>query len=187
MKLYTVWSGQYSDICMHAIFLSEEKAEKYAEVNTKLDDYEEYWVREYETYDDKFSLNTEVHRYYHCTINLQEKNWGVETEHVGDITTDEFWQGFMEAYQIKSYEDLDPKKYAKLLLPNQKLDVVEEEYGVTVDYQLANQQSFVQIFTDSRKEPDSITAFSRLGYHHARKIAIEQFQIYTQQQLEAQI
>ena len=48
MKLYTVWSGEYSDKTLCAIFLSEAKANKYAKVHDILEGgYGDYYVMEY--------------------------------------------------------------------------------------------------------------------------------------------
>ena len=71
MKLYTVWSGEYSDKTLCAIFLSEVKANKYAKVHDKLEGgYGDYYVMEYENEDDKFDINTEANRYYYCIFRI---------------------------------------------------------------------------------------------------------------------
>lgn len=108
MKLYTVWSGEYSDRCLHKIFQSKEKAQKYVEVCNQLyDGYGDFYMCEYELADEKIT---------------------------NDIDSREFIIN-----KITKYND-----------PN----VVQ-----------------------------NITVYTTHGYHIARKIAIEQYQIWQQQQL----
>lgn len=187
MKVYTVWTGEYSDRCMVAVFLDEAKAEKYAELHTELDEYDDYWVTEYETQDDNFDMDSTVHKYYFATVALQER-WNSDHtecwEKPGDVTTDELWDGFMEHLGIESYDDLDPKKYAKLIeeKDGRTLEDVEADYAITDENSIDNRTSYVQYFKGCNDELYDITAYSQLGYAHARKIALDEYYKWKAQQ-----
>ena len=175
MKLYTVWSGEYSDRGMHAIFQSKEKAEKYRDVHSKLCEFEDFYIVEYELEDDKFDINTEAHKFYYCTIALKDHYYldGSIAEHKGEITTDDLWDGFMDELNIEKYEDLNPKEYAKQL---NNVDVFEDEYGLPIEWQADNRQSYIHISKYcNEQEPTEVYAYSQLGYHHARKIALDKY------------
>lgn len=180
MKLYTVWSGEYSDVCLHAIFQSKEKAQKYIEVYNALEEYEDYYMREYELADNNFNINTEVSRYYYASICCVDNTY----EKAGDIETDWCWDSFMEEYGIESYEELDPKKYGPLL-SNVGREIIdtEELYNVSTMKKIGNKDVIIEKFSGSNGL-DSIYVYSKKSYAHARKIAIEQFQIWQQGQLE---
>jgi len=188
MKVYTVWSGEYSDRGMYAVFLDKEKAEKYAEVYTKLDGYDDYWVVEYETEDDKFNINTEVTKYYYCTIRCKDyiNSYGETLHHAGDIETDELWDGFMSHFNIQSYEDIIPKNYTSLVLEEYKdITDAEEDYCCTVENQACIEETIIKPYKAYNSDDImDITVYSRESYAKARKIAIEQYQIYTQQRFE---
>jgi hypothetical protein len=173
---------------MYAVFLDEEKAEKYAEVHSKLDGYDDYWVVEYETEDDKFDMNTEVNKYYSCTIRC--KDWtdgnGNVLQHAGEIESDELWESFMAHFNIKRFEDLSPKKYGPLVeYEYSSIDKAEEDYCCTIENQASNEETIISPFKAHNSDDlIDITVYSRESYAKARKIAIEQYQIFTQQQLE---
>lgn len=193
MKFYTVWNGEYSDRTLCAIFLSEAKANKYAKVHDKLDgDYGDYYVMEYENEDDNFDINTEANKYYYCTIDVVD-SWNGDKSYQltkkGEIETDEFWDDFMEEWHLKNYEDLNPKMYAKVAEENfwlvEQIIEDEESNGGSVQWQACSKPTVIQYDKSSwTNEITSITVFARESYSLARKIAIEQYQIFTQQQLE---
>lgn len=193
MKFYTVWSGEYSDRTLCAIFLSEAKANKYAKVHDKLDgDYGNYYVIEYENKDDNFDINTEVNKYYYCTIDVAD-SWNSDKSYQltkkGEIETDEFWDDFMEEWHLKNYEDLNPKMYAKVAEENfwlvEQIIEDEESNGCSVQWQACSKPTVIQYGRSSwTNEITSITVFARESYALARRIAIEQYNIFTQQQLE---
>ena len=193
MKFYTVWNGEYSDRILCAIFLSEAKAKKYAKVHDKLaGDYGDYYVTEYENEDDNFDINTEANKYYYCTIDVAD-SWNGDKSYQltkkGEIETDEFWDDFMEEWHLKNYEDLNPKMYAKVAEENfwlvEQIIEDEEKNGGSVQWQACSKPTVVQYDKSSwTNEITSITVFARESYALARKIAIEQYQIFTQQQLE---
>lgn len=193
MKFYTVWSGEYSDRTLCAIFLSEAKANKYAKVHDKLDgDYGNYYVIEYENKDDNFDINTEVNKYYYCTIDVAD-SWNSDKSYQltkkGEIETDEFWDDFMEEWHIKNYEDLNPKMYAKVAEENfwlvEQIIEDEESNGCSVQWQACSKPTVIQYGRSSwTNEITSITVFARESYALARRIALEQYNIFTQQQLE---
>lgn len=180
MKVYTVWTGEYSDRCMVAVFLDEKKAEKYAEVQTELDEYDYYWVTEYETQDDNFDMNATVKKFYFATVALEDR-WNHDHtecwEREGEVTTDEMWDGFMEHLGIERYEDLDPKKYAKLIeeKDGRTIQDVEDDYAISDENNLDNRESYVSYFKGIDDVVYDITAYSQLGYHHARKIALDEY------------
>lgn len=185
MKLYTVWSGEYSDRGMHAIFKSKEKAEKYMEVHDKINGgYDDYYIIDYELEDDKFDINTKAVKYYYCSIALEDRpSWNdpnVLAERKGDILTDECWDSFMEHCGIEYYENLNPVKYYKHIseVLYEDPEDTEDEYSVTATWDVDGAETVIN------DRHGSIDVYSKRGYHHARKVAIEQYQIYTQKQLE---
>lgn len=173
MKLYTVWSGEYSDRGMHAIFKSEEKAKKYAEIHEQLDSFGSYYIIEYELEDDKFDINTKVAKYYYCSISTEDRYGyeGVLIDKKGEITTDELWDGFMEQCDIERYEDLDPIKYNRYIQEELFLDPeeVEEDYALPIEIMIEGPETSVNV----RK--GSIDVYSKRGYHVARKVALDKY------------
>ena len=183
MKFYTVWSGEYSDRTLRAIFLSEAKANKYAKVHDKLDgDYGNYYVMEYENKDDNFDINTEANKYYYCTIDVAD-SWNSDKSDQltkkGEIETDEFWDDFMEEWHLKNDEDLNPKMYAKVAEENfwlvEQIIEDEEKNGCSVQWQACSKPTVIQYGRSSwTDEITSITVFARESYALARRIALEQ-------------
>lgn len=70
MKVYIVTAGEYSDYHICEVFLDKEKAEKYVAVKNELYQYDECWVNELETYDDKVKMTDKVAHYYYCHIDM---------------------------------------------------------------------------------------------------------------------
>lgn len=172
MKLYTVWSGEYSDRGMHAIFQSKEKAEKYAEVHEKINGYDGFYVIDYELADDGFDINTEVAKYYYAEINVDDY-WSYDHTKLlakkGVIETDE---------RMKDYRE------DEATWENEISDEDIDEYALPVSFGIYTKD----VIIEPRKLVDGtiqdITVYSTKSYAHARKVAIEQYQIYTQQLLE---
>lgn len=189
MKIYTVWSGEYEDKFMAAVFLDEKKAEKYAQVQTELNPLDDYWVLDYETQDEKFDINTTVYKFYYATIPLFDR-WNDDNtvcwEKAGEVETDELWDGFMEYLGIESYEDLDPNKYGPIIekLGNTSISALEDDYVVTYENSTDSRTSYVNYNSGYNEEPYSIVAYSQLGYYHARKLALDEYYKWKSQQEE---
>lgn len=159
--IYGVWTGEYSDRCMVAVFRDKQKAEKYAQLREDLDEYGSYWVDEYELYDTKVNMASRVVKYYWCNINLEEYT---DTYMVYHPTT-------------KQVEEVIKAGY-----------IDEEDFDEIEDY-IESNQTEMQIYTKdtywlkSNSRHPYITGYSVNSYEEAKKIAIEQYQIYTQKDL----
>lgn len=198
MKLYTVWSGEYSDRGMHAIFQSKEKAEKYVEVHDKLNGsfYDNHYIIEYELEDDKFDINTEVNKYYMCNmefVDLWNSDHSYQLCRKGEITTDEYWEDFMAEYNITDYDKLSKKGYEEII--EKYFTTLEDIYACEEDKYtstelLADKRQTIVNYQYSPINGDQITGvtvYSLESYSVARKICIEKYQIFTQNQLEGMI
>lgn len=186
MKLYTVWSGEYSDRTMMAIFQSEDKAKKYAEVQNELCSYQDCYIIDYELEDPKFNMNTQVKKYYFCRICLtDEYDYKDELMYKrGSIPTDEWWDDFMSEYGIENYEDLSIKNITeKLEQVGRNIDKEEDVMSAPTQNMIYTQDTIIEKNEYPNGSAEVVVNTTR-GYDIARKIAIEQYQIYTQQQLE---
>lgn len=190
MTLYTVWSGEYSDRSMNAVFQSKEKAEKYVQLQEKMRSYEDYSICEYEFYDDKVQFTDEVRRYYYaiieCTGSKHDK---------GYISTDENWEDFIEylaPYKKLDYDSLSPSNYKDVIESNHdNVADIEDQFFITAEdrvYKGDNETIIEPCVYPNNEEKKvylhHIIVYSTESYSKARKIAIEQYQIYTQQMLE---
>lgn len=197
MTIYTVWSGEYSDRCMSAVFQSKEKAEKYIEIHDKIDNVwsDGYYIVEYEFDDDKIDLNSTPKKYYYAIVTMND--WvgenGEIIDKAGDVETDDSWRAFMHDYLIESVEDLKPSVYnQKVIDLGENPETVEEDYGAPVEWRLDDRDSFVDIdysHTFDTETQESITTgiysiqgYSAISYAHARKIALDEY--YKQKALQ---
>lgn len=188
MTLYTVWSGEYSDRTMNAVFKSKEKAEKYVEIHNQLDNYDDHYIIEYEFSDDKIDMDSTVTEYYSASVCCNDR-WNYDNtvllEKEGTITTDWMWSEFMEEFEIDDFDKLNPNKELAdhLLLEFGKvLEDVVEEYSLT-DKHIDHGETFVDYerFKRGNDEEETlwnITVYSKLGYGHARKIALDKYYQY---------
>ena len=71
-KVYIVRYGEYSDQGIAGVFSTEEKAQKYCDINNEIEDYEDYWIDDYELDEDELSADAKVVTYYGCTIYLED-------------------------------------------------------------------------------------------------------------------
>lgn len=183
MKLYTVWSGEYSDRCLHKIFQSKEKAQKYVEVCNQLyDGYGDFYMCEYELADEKFNINTQVNKYYFASIICTPYDETDAEVKAGDIETDWMWKELMEDLEIKDFSELDPKLYLPKL---NKIGRDETNYNLSITNDIDSREFIINKIT-KYNDPNviqNITVYTTHGYHIARKIAIEQYQIWQQKQL----
>ena len=102
------------------------------------------------------------------------------------VETDELWDGFMAYLGIESYEDLDPNKYGPIIekLGDTSMRAVEDDYVVTYENSTDSRTSYVNYNSGYNEEPYSIVAYSQLGYHHARKLALDEYYKWKSQQEE---
>ena len=136
-RVYLVWSGEYSDKGVEAVFSNEEDAERYAKIQGEINDYESYYVDEREVDEHVFKPDSKVVTYYEVEISL------------GELDKGEFL-----------YDDYDHK----------------EVFTKPVNIIIQNSNTW--------SHRRGIIVQSTTSFEHAKKIAIEQYQIYTQQQLE---
>lgn len=170
MKVYTVWSGEYSDRGMHAVFLDKEKADKYAELQAEINPYDGYWVQEYDTMDDQVSMTSTTQTYWVAQIACKD-HWNCDhTEKFhskGDILTDWMYEEEMKEQHVDSIDDL-------YFNADTDLDSFSTEKQIVAG---EGEPTYIE------KLDDMITVYAKESYKLARKICIEQYQIYTQQEL----
>ena len=118
-KVYIVRYGEYSDQGIAGVFSTEEKAQKYCDINNELEDYEDYWIDDYELDEDELPSDTKVVTYYGCTVYLNDslynKKGDLEFEDMEEkriYTKDvevkiqddaEFWN-YIEVWSVKGTE-----------------------------------------------------------------------------------
>ena len=145
-KVYLVRYGEYSDQGIAGVFSTEEKAERYCDINNEIDSDGDYWVDDYVLDEDEVSSEAKVVTYYEVCIALED-TWNYNHKelwyHAGDFTYDD-------------YEEKDVFTKPNIIIVHDS-----PEY--------------------STKE---IIVKSSESFEKAKKIAIEQYQIYTQQKLE---
>lgn len=100
MKVYIVTAGEYSDYHICKVFLDKEKADKYVALENEINPYEECWVAEWETSDDKIKMNAKVAYYHFCYINMQ-----------GEIETDDEYANDKEPMIDKGNTIIRPDEY----------------------------------------------------------------------------
>lgn len=181
-KVYAVWSGEYEDRVVHNIFKSKELAEHYAEEQEKINEYECFWVQEYELYDEKFTLDDVANKYYYASVWCTRNGDNIDLE----IETDELWDDFVANYAVDSLisedeDKYDPAVYGKFI-EGLGLTIEDEEknYALTIEYRLDNRMLITEDY--NYIEGKVFTAYSRLGYHDARKAAVELAQKYMQEE-----
>lgn len=134
-KVYLVRYGEYSDQGIAGVFSTEEKAQRYCDIQNKIDNYTDFWVSEYKVDEEEYPEDTKIELYYSVWIATED-------------------DGFVKSGTIY-LEDESDEVFTR--------PVVIEKTG------------------------DSILVKSTKSMEHAKKVAIEQYQIYTQQKLENQI
>ena len=145
-KVYIVRYGEYSDQGIAGVFSTEEKAQKYCDINNELEDYEDYWIDERELDEDVLPDDTKVVTYYGCIVNLGDCNSSNSTHcyhKKGDIDSEnmeekriytkdveikiqddaEFWN-YIEVWSVKG------KEHAKKVALDKYYEILAEKEGV---------------------------------------------------------
>lgn len=115
---YGVWTGEYDDTHMVALFSTREKAEKYVEVSEKIDEYGlPYWITAYTLDKCEISKDTQVRDYYVFGICISnDEFFGEYFDEICDLDqpTSKIYQGdtfkeanddWLFAYSVNSYEE----------------------------------------------------------------------------------
>ena len=132
--VYLVRYGCYSDQGIAGVFSTQEKAQKYCDVHNEINDYDDYYVEEYELDEVEVSPDAAVVVYYYTYIALKD-----------------------DGYQ----------KAGHLFRSGEEKKILTTPVVITKD----TSDSVVRVA-------------SIMSLDHAKKVAIEQYQMYTQQQLE---
>ena len=133
-KIYLVRYGEYSDQGIAGAFSTEEKAQKYCDIQNEILEYKDFWVDEYVLDEEEVPKEAKVVTYYTACIALEDNR-------------------FTKSGEIYRTDE-DRRIYTK-------------------DVEIEIDKSFNMIEVASTK-----------SLEHAKKVAIEQYQIYTQQKLE---
>lgn len=154
MKVYVVTEGQYSDYSIEQIFSTRKNAELYVQTRRK-DDYDHYYIEEYELDQVKFESVNYVNVYIAKTYLYLKQNKIVNSaflyaeqykKEVPEIKVEIFekrdssifdrYIGYVEAYSIKSRkhaEKLAIEKYQTLTqqLLEDYADLIKKEQELT--------------------------------------------------------
>lgn len=135
MKVYVVTAGEYSDYHICKIFLDKEKAEKYVAIENEINQpYDECWINEWETDDDKVDMTAKVGHYYYAYIDkdgelhTDEEDEGEETSpriDKGEVIIDADEWG-IAVYSKKSYKHAEKvaiEQYQKITQLALELDL----------------------------------------------------------------
>lgn len=178
-KVYGVWCGEFAeDRVMVALFKSKELAEHYANEYSKLEQYETYYVMDYEFQDDKFSLDTVANKYYHADILFKPNSLEFE------VDTDELWDDFLNDFVLDGEDKYNPEVYKQAIESvGRTLEDEENNYALSIEYMLDKRDLIVEehIYNTYEGEEKVIRVFSRKGYHEARRVALD----YAQKYIEA--
>ena len=135
MKIYVVTAGEYSDYHICKLFLDKEKAEKYVAIYNEMNEYDECWLNEWETSDEKVDMTAKVSHYYYAYIDMDgefhtdEEDEGSETLPRIDkgeviIDADDFG---IAVYSKKSYKHAEKVAIEQYQITTQRLLLLEGE------------------------------------------------------------
>ena len=101
-KIYLVRYGEYSDQGIAGAFSTEEKAQKYCDVHNELEEYEDYWIDDYELDKDELSSEARVVTYYNvCVYKIFD-----EYTEAGEVYAEEEEKGiFTKPVIVEDKED----------------------------------------------------------------------------------
>ena len=139
-KVYIVRYGEYSDQGIAGVFSTEEKAQRYCDIQNELEDYEDYWIDERELDEDVLPDDTKVVTYYGCTVYLNDslyiKKGAIDTEdmeekriYTKDVevevqTGDDRVYEYIEVWSVKGTE------HAKKVALDKYYEILAEKEGV---------------------------------------------------------
>lgn len=161
MKVYIVMSSSDDgyESCLSKVFLNEQKADKYIEIQNEIDKpYYNYYKLEQETYDEQVDLETKTSEYYEYYFGTDEN----------DKITEEDLQGFL---------CLNEEEYNKLTPEEKKQKLVECNHP---DNRWSNDQEKVVKIDEGdtmiKRESYGVTVYSKNSFEEARNIALDLWQ-----------
>ena len=146
-KVYIVRYGEYSDQGIAGVFSTKEKAQKYCDVHNEIEDYEDYWINDYELDGDELSEDTKVVTYYGCIIYLNNRISSDGTRYYhkkGDIDSEDMEEKriYTKDVEIKVFSGVDwlqeyievwsvkGKEHAKKVALDKYYEILAEKEGV---------------------------------------------------------
>ena len=139
-KVYIVRYGEYSDQGIAGVFSTEEKAQKYCDIQNELKDYEDYWIDERELDKDVLPNDTKVVTYYGCTVYLNDslyiKKGAIDTEDMEEkriYTKDvevEVQTGEDKVYEYIEVWSAKGTEHAKKVALDKYYEILAEKEGV---------------------------------------------------------
>ena len=139
-KVYIVRYGEYSDQGIAGVFSTEEKAQRYCDIQNELKDYEDYWIDDRELDEDVLPDDTKVVTYYGCTVYLNDslyiKKGAIDTEDMEEkriYTKDvevEVQTGEDKAYEHIEVWSVKGTEHAKKVALDKYYEILAEKEGV---------------------------------------------------------
>ena len=139
-KVYIVRYGEYSDQGIAGVFSTKEKAQKYCDVHNELENYEDYWIDDYELDGNELSEDTKVATYYGCTVYLNDslynKKGDLELEDMEEkriYTKDvevEVQTGNDRVYEYIQVWSVKGKEHAKKVALDKYYEILAKKEGV---------------------------------------------------------
>lgn len=170
-KVYLVMSGEYAeDRVVSAVFKSKKLAEHYANEQEKINQYEPYWVVDYELSDSKFSFDMVANKYYYACVECKKDEDGIKYE----VETDEIWDDFLDTFLVEGDDRYDPAVYGEAIKSiGRDVEQEEKDHALSIEYMFGNGIIVDEYDYPYGKYPSkNIYVYSQKGYHDARKLAI---------------
>ena len=139
-RVYIVRYGEYSDQGIAGVFSTEEKAQKYCDIQNELKSYEDYWIDDRELDEDELPSDTKVVTYYGCTVYLNDslynKKGDLEFENMEEkriYTKDvevEVQTGEDKVYEYIQVWSVKGTEHAKKVALDKYYEILAEKEGV---------------------------------------------------------